>query len=152
MARSAPRLSIRIDLASGRLGPGKVVLLEEIARVRSLAAAARALEMSYKRAWELLAMLNEMFDEPVAIAHPGRNLDGSTELTPFGERVIALYRAVERRATQAATAGLDELGAAARGDGSRATRARRLPATAAKRAAQPARAQARARPRRARPT
>jgi molybdate transport system regulatory protein len=152
MARPSPRLSIRIDLASGRLGPGKVVLLEEIGRLRSLAAAARALEMSYKRAWELLALLNQMFDAPVAIAHPGRNLDGSTELTPFGERVIALYRAVERRATQAASAALEELGAAARSEGARATRVRRLQATAAKRAAQPARAQAQARPRRARPT
>jgi molybdate transport system regulatory protein len=152
MARPSPRLSLRIDLASGRLGPGKVVLLEEIGRRRSLAAAARALEMSYKRAWELLALLNEMFDAPVAIARPGRNLDGSTELTPFGERVIALYRAVERRATQAASAGLEELGAAARSEGARTTRARRLPVTTAKRAAPPARAQAQARRRRARPT
>ena len=152
MPRTPPRLSVRIDLAAGRLGPGKVGLLEEIARLRSLAAAARSLEMSYKRAWELLGTLNTMFGEPVAIAHPGRNLDGSTELTPFGERVIALYRAIERRATQAAAAGLEELAAAARSDDTRATRARRSPATATKRAAPPARAQAPSRPRRARPT
>ena len=36
----AHRLSIRIDLASGaRVGPGKVVLLEEIARAGSISAA-----------------------------------------------------------------------------------------------------------------
>ena len=151
MARPTPRLTVRIDLGVNRLGPGKVVLLEEIGRLRSLAAAARALDMSYKRAWELLAMLNTMFEQPVAIAHPGRNVDGSTELTPFGERVIALYRAVERRATHAAHAGLEELGAAARGESGRTTRARHSPGPAAKRAAQPARAQAPARPRRARP-
>jgi molybdate transport system regulatory protein len=144
-------LSIRIYLGADKLGPGKVALLEEISRQRSLAAAARALEMSYKRAWELLAMLNAMFEQPVAVAHPGRNLEGSTELTPFGERVIALYRAVERRATHAASAGLEELGAAARGQGSRAMRARRSPAAAAKRAVRPARGLAPARPRRARP-
>jgi len=144
MARAAPRLSVRIDLATGRLGPGKVELLEEIGRMRSLAAAARALEMSYKRAWELLATLNEMFEEPVAIARPGRNLDGSTELTPFGERVIALYRAVERRAAHSALAGLDELAAA--------TRPRRLPAAAPKRGGRPDRAPPPARSRRARPT
>jgi molybdate transport system regulatory protein len=151
MARPSPRLSVRIDLAAGRLGPGKVALLEEIGRLRSLAGAARSLEMSYKRAWELMSVLNRMFDEPVAVAIPGRNLDGSTELTPFGERVIALYRAVERRANQAATAALEELAAAARREGARPTRVRRSPA-AAKRAAPPARAPAPARPRRARPT
>jgi molybdate transport system regulatory protein len=152
MRRVPTRLSLRIDLTAGRLGPGKIALLEEVGRLRSLAAAARALEMSYKRAWQLLAALNEMFEQPVARAHPGRNLDGSTELTPFGERVIALYRAVERRATQSAAAGLEELGAAARGDSTRVTRSRRSPAAAAKRAAQPARARAPARQRRARPT
>ena len=152
MARPSPRLSVRIDLGAGRLGPGKIALLEELGKLRSLAAAARALQMSYKRAWELLAQLNTTFEEPVAVAHPGRNLDGSTELTPFGERVIALYRAVERRATQAATAGLEELGGAARSDKTRVMRARRSPASAAGRAAPPARAQAPVRPRRARPT
>jgi len=145
MARSAPRLTIRIDFDADRLGHGKVALLEEIGRLRSLA-------MSYKRAWELLGMLNAMFEQPVAIAHPGRNLEGSTDLTPFGERVIALYRAMERRATHAAAAGLEELGAAVRGEATRATRARRSPAAAAKQAERPGRAQAPARSRRARPT
>jgi molybdate transport system regulatory protein len=120
MARAA-RLSIRLDFGApgdaaetARLGPGKIALLEHIARERSLAAAARTMGMSYKRAWELLIALNAMFDEPVAVTQPGRNVGGSTELTAFGERVIALYRAIERRAQQAAAAGIDELNAAAR--------------------------------------
>lgn len=120
-----PQLFLRIELDSGRLGHGKIELLEHIRDNRSLAAAARAMGMSYKRAWELLATLNEMFDEPVAVSHPGRNVAGATALTPFGERLIALFRALERRTEQAAAAGLDELAAASR----RSTRARRsLPA------------------------
>lgn len=111
--RSA-RLTIRIDLDDGRLGHGKVELLEAIALTGSLAAAARAMSMSYKRAWELLAATNELFTEPVAVSQPGRNQIGSTQLTPFGERVVALYRAVERRATQAAAAGVSKLSAASR--------------------------------------
>lgn len=106
-------LSIRIDLPAGRLGPGKVELLEHIAREGSLAAAARAMGMSYKRAWELLATLNTMFEEPVAVTLPGNNVGAGTQLTPFGERVIALYRAIERRAQQSAAAALAELTAAA---------------------------------------
>jgi molybdate transport system regulatory protein len=114
MAAQAPRLSLRIDLDAGRLGPGKVELLEHIGRKRSLAAAARAMGMSYRRAWELLAALNEMFEEELTASHPGRNVEGSTELTPFGARVVAIYRALERRALPAAAPGLHELSAATR--------------------------------------
>ncbi len=131
MPQSAARLSLRIDLDSGRLGPGKVELLEHIRQHQSLAAAARAMDMSYKRAWELLSALNEMFNEPVAITHPGRNIAGATALTPFGERLIALYRALERRAGQATLAGVEELAAASRP----VVRARRSPPAASKKAA-----------------
>jgi molybdate transport system regulatory protein len=129
MAR--PQIFLRIELDSGRLGHGKIELLEHIREGQSLAAAARAMDMSYKRAWELLSALNEMFDEPVAVSHPGRNVAGATALTPFGERLIALFRALERRAEQATAAGLDELAAASR----RATRAVRSPPAAAKKTA-----------------
>jgi molybdate transport system regulatory protein len=131
MAR--PRLFLRIELDSGRLGHGKIELLEQVREHQSLAAAARTMDMSYKRAWELLAAMNEMFDEPVAVSHPGRNVAGATALTPFGERLIALYRALERRAEQSTAAGLDELAAASR----RGTRARRSPPAAKKSARRP---------------
>lgn len=120
---TAPRLSLRIDFPAGRLGPGKVELLEHIAREGSLAGAARAMGMSYKRAWALLTTLNAMFEEPVAVTLPGRNVGGGTALTPFGERVVALYRAIERRSAQAAAGAVAELSAAARP----AESARRLP-------------------------
>lgn len=112
--RAAQKLSIRIDLASGRLGPGKVELLEQIAAQGSLAAAARAIGMSYKRAWQLLNEMNRMFAQPVALTQPGRSRGGGTEVTVFGARLIAVYRTIERRATQSAAAALDELNAAAR--------------------------------------
>lgn len=107
-------LTLRVELEHGRLGPGKVELLEHIGRTGSLAAAARAMQMSYKRAWELLAATNELFAEAVTVSHPGRNVEGATELTPAGERVIALYRALERRATQSTAAAVGELSAAGR--------------------------------------
>lgn len=114
MSAKPPRLSLRIDFEAGRLGPGKVDLLEHIARARSIAAAARAMDMSYKRAWELVDAMNQMFREPVVTTQPGRNTAGATEVTVFGQRVIALYRAAERRAAGAAVAALTELTAATR--------------------------------------
>ncbi len=105
----AATLTLRIELERGRLGHGKVELLEHIARTGSLAAAARSMQMSYKRAWELLAVTNDMFTEPVSVSLPGRNVEGSTQLTPFGERVVALYRAIEKRASRATAVAMQEL-------------------------------------------
>lgn len=99
---SNPRLTVRIDFAEhARLGPGKIALLEMIGRERSISAAARALGMSYRRAWLLTDSLNRMFAEPVVATHPGRAQGGGAELTRFGIRLIALYRSIERRAAHA---------------------------------------------------
>ena len=53
-------LSLRIDLPQGRIGPGKIGLLEAIDREGSISAAGRALGMSYKRAWDLVDALNRL--------------------------------------------------------------------------------------------
>jgi molybdate transport system regulatory protein len=109
MVARAPRVSIRIDFETGRLGHGKVELLEHIARERSIAAAARAMGMSYKRAWALVDTMNHMFRAPVVTTQPGRNIAGSTALTAFGEGVIAEYRALEKAALAAARPALRRL-------------------------------------------
>ncbi len=46
------------------IGPGKIELLESIQRTGSLRQAARALGLSYRRAWLLLDDLNRSFNEP----------------------------------------------------------------------------------------
>ena len=46
------QVSIRIDLETGsRIGPGKIALLEAISKTGSIRAAARSMDMSYRRAW-----------------------------------------------------------------------------------------------------
>ncbi|MDQ2803026.1 MAG: LysR family transcriptional regulator [Pseudomonadota bacterium] len=90
------RLSIRIDLASGaRIGPGKVALLEAIARTGSISAAGRALRMSYRRAWELVEDLNRTLGKPVVVTAAGGTGGGGASLTPAGEAIVAQYRAIE---------------------------------------------------------
>ena len=60
-ARSLPSLSVRIDLdAEGRIGPGKIQLLEKIQACGSISAAGRAMDMSYKRAWDLVDEINRI--------------------------------------------------------------------------------------------
>ena len=56
-----PSLSVRIDLdAEGRIGPGKIQLLENIHACGSISAAGRAMDMSYKRAWDLVDEINRI--------------------------------------------------------------------------------------------
>jgi molybdate transport system regulatory protein len=112
--RTASRFSFRIELPRGRLGHGKIELLEHVARTGSLAAAARAMNMSYRRAWELLTITNQMFDDAVATTHPGRNITGATEVTAFGLRLITNYRRLEQRLAKAACTMLEQLGRPAR--------------------------------------
>src|ERR1700729_1959136 len=93
---ASDRLSIRLDLASGaKIGPGKVAVLEEIARSGSISAAGRALGMSYRRTWELVEELNRSLGTPVVATAAGGSGGGGTVLTPAGKAVIERYRAIE---------------------------------------------------------
>jgi molybdate transport system regulatory protein len=107
-----PRLDIRLRIdfgATSSLGPGKIVLLEQIARTGSLSQAARELGMSYRRAWQLLDDLNHSFNEPVATASVGGAGGGGVQLSAFGEALIGAYRDVERAALEATRARFADL-------------------------------------------
>jgi molybdate transport system regulatory protein len=96
------QLSIRIDFGPGlRVGPGKIALLEQIAALGSISAGGRAMDMSYKRAWELIEELNLMFGQPVVESKSGGKKGGGATLTPLGLSLISRYRAMERAAAAA---------------------------------------------------
>ncbi|MBC7634553.1 MAG: LysR family transcriptional regulator [Acetobacteraceae bacterium] len=100
----AHRISIRLDLASGaRIGPGKVAVLEEIARSGSISAAGRVLKMSYRRAWELVEDLNRHLGTPVVATAAGGARGGGARLTVAGAALVAEYRAIEAVSADAAT-------------------------------------------------
>ena len=65
--------------------------------------------MSYRRAWLLADELNRSFVEPVLAAQPGGRSGGGATLTPFGARLVACYREIERDAATAAAERLAEL-------------------------------------------
>ena len=96
-----PKASLRIEFGpEQRLGPGKVRLLELVAEAGSISAAAREMDMSYRRAWLLIDEMNRMFKEPVIAAVTGGAHGGGAQLTELGETVIATYRAVEANSAQ----------------------------------------------------
>lgn len=107
---SSPRLSIRIALAPGAMiGPGKAELLERIGKTGSIAAAGRAMGMSYKRAWMLTEALNAMFRAPLVARTRGGPGGGGAALTDLGREVLAHYRAFEAEAAKAGSLQLDAM-------------------------------------------
>lgn len=97
-----PKLKLRIDFhPQGAVGPGKIALLEAVAREGSISAAARSLDMSYRRAWLLIDAMNGLFRQPVLTTAAGGRHGGGAVLTGFGRELVERYRAMEAEATRA---------------------------------------------------
>ena len=112
---SDTRLTLRVDFGSSRsVGPGKIRLLEAIARSGSISQAGRALGMSYRRAWLLIDDMNQCFRHAVVSAKPGGSQGGGAVLTEFGAELVRDYRAIETAAEVAAKKRLRGLEAALR--------------------------------------
>ena len=84
------------------MGPGKIALLEAIANAGSITNAAKALDMSYRRAWLLVDTMNRSFRAPVVAAGAGGPRGGGATLTPLGREVVERYRRIEATAADAA--------------------------------------------------
>jgi len=78
------------------IGPGKIALLEAIARTGSITSAAKQLGMSYRRAWLLVDATNRCLVRPAVATVAGGDKGGGTVLTPLGIELVRLYRALER--------------------------------------------------------
>ena len=83
------------------MGPGKAELVERIAETGSISAAARAMGMSYRRAWQLVEALNRDYRERVIDTATGGKRGGGAQVTPFGRQVVAKFRAMEDKASAA---------------------------------------------------
>lgn len=70
------------------LGWGRVMLLEKIAEHGSLNLAARSLNMSYRRAWELVERMNRLSPRPLVETATGGRGGGGSRLTPEGEAAV----------------------------------------------------------------
>jgi molybdate transport system regulatory protein len=95
---SPPDLRFRIRVmreGAIAVGPGKIDLLEAVRDHGSISAAARSMNMSYRRAWLLMDELNQSLTSPATMSEHGGNTGGRSVLTPVGEEIIRLYRGIE---------------------------------------------------------
>jgi molybdate transport system regulatory protein len=96
--------SIRIRIASGEdiaMGQGKADLLEAIGQAGSISAAARQLDMSYRKAWLMVDEMNQCFRSPVVLAAKGGPQGGGARLTPIGEEALNRFREIQAKAAAA---------------------------------------------------
>ena len=102
-------LSICLHLENGgRIGPGKIALLEAIQTKGSIKAAARHLGMSSRRTWLLIQQVNDALQQRAVSTQQG-GWQNSAVVTPVAERVIGLYRSIENLTRTAAFQELQEL-------------------------------------------
>lgn len=77
------------------LGPGKADLLSAIIAAGSISGAARAMGMSYRRAWQMVDLMNRCWHAPLVETSPGRAQSGGARLTEAGIAVLGGYRKLQ---------------------------------------------------------
>ena len=99
-ARQDLRPQIRIMFRKAiAMGPGKADLLRAIDETGSISAAARQMEMSYRRAWLLVDTMNQAFKSPVVVTLTGGKAGGGAAVTEFGKVVLQRYSDMEAKAS-----------------------------------------------------
>jgi molybdate transport system regulatory protein len=93
------------------VGPGRIELLEAVRDAGSISAAARSLDMSYRRAWMLLDELNHCLRAPVVESVHGGAQGGGSRLTETGRDLVRLYRNIELTAARACRDDIEALSA-----------------------------------------
>lgn len=77
------------------MGETRARLLAAIGREGSISAAARAVGMSYKAAWDAVDAMNNLFGRPLVTAQTGGRKGGGAALTPDGALAVEAYRRLD---------------------------------------------------------
>ena len=90
------RLWIKIVNENGQIGPGKIALLKAVDREGSISAAARGLNMSYRRAWTLIEDARRAVGVPLLETKIGGAKKGGARLTAAAHDLIHVYDQIEQ--------------------------------------------------------
>lgn len=90
-----PRINVWLE-QDGKvaLSLWRVQLLEAIAATGSISAAAKQLDVPYRRAWEKVQEIERGLDIQVITTAVGGSGGGGAQLTPAGQQVIAQFYAL----------------------------------------------------------
>ena len=76
------------------ISEGRIQLLKLIAEMGSLNKAAKAMNISYQKAWKLVDASNKAAKSPLIETQVGGNKGGGTVLTPYGKSLINSFEAI----------------------------------------------------------
>lgn len=82
------------------LGHGRVQLLLAIQEEGSLSKAAKTLQMSYKKAWDLVNSINTAGKEPLVTLQTGGKKGGGATLTSYGSKFVETFQQIEYNSQQ----------------------------------------------------
>ncbi len=78
------------------LGSGRIQLLESIEKFGSITKAAKAMQISYKTAWDYINEMNSISGEPLIITAIGGKSGGGAKITTRGKELIRFFRNMEK--------------------------------------------------------
>ncbi|WP_010521672.1 winged helix-turn-helix domain-containing protein [Aquimarina agarivorans] len=78
------------------LGEGRIQLLKAIETEGSLSKAAKSLNMSYKKAWNLIDAINKASVKPLVIKSTGGAGGGGTCVTEYGKLKIVQFETLKK--------------------------------------------------------
>jgi molybdate transport system regulatory protein len=78
-------------------GPGPAELLKLIDATGSIAEAARTMDMSYKKAWDIVEGLNSRSKKPYVTSRKGGEKGGGAALTESGRKVLQQYQQLTKK-------------------------------------------------------
>jgi molybdate transport system regulatory protein len=77
------------------VGANRIEMLEAIERLGSITAAAKAVGLSYKAAWDSVDAMNNLAEYPLLVRETGGANGGGSHLTDHGRELVRLYRLLE---------------------------------------------------------
>ncbi|MFN3783494.1 MAG: winged helix-turn-helix domain-containing protein [Spirosomataceae bacterium] len=87
---------IRIEGEEERfIGPGRIELLEGIRETGSISKAAKKMNMSYKKAWDMIQSMNRQTIKPIVLTQTGGEKGGGTRVSPEGIELIVAFRKLQ---------------------------------------------------------
>lgn len=78
-------------------GPGRLELLQHIEATGSIAQAAKAMRLSYKKAWTMVDSMNSLGTSPYVVTQKGGAEGGGTLLTETGKNVMEAYQRLNEK-------------------------------------------------------
>lgn len=102
MSDNPPRDPLRIDGQlwfnrgeTGYLGGKRIELLQQIDATGSITRAAKAVNLSYKAAWDAVDAMNNLSERPLVTRAAGGAGGGGTRLTEFGREMLHVWQRMQ---------------------------------------------------------